>query len=102
MIFHFHPQRNDKKLALRMAGDVLEINGQDFDFSSVEEGDTLPTTAIKSEWIAGPVTRKNGELSINLLLPIGPNATGNFRFPAVLKKDINGPVDLEKIRRVGQ
>ena len=99
MIFRFHPQRSDKTLTLMVTNDVLSLNGKEFDFSTVEEGDTLPATAIQSDWFAGPITRKKGMLEITLLLPLGPDAPTNQRFPATLHQSINGLVDLTKVER---
>lgn len=99
MIFNLHPQRSDKTLVLMITNEVLHLNGQDFDFSNVKEGDLLPATAIQSDWFVGPVTRKDGEIVIELLFPLGPDATTNQRFPATLRQTTSGNVDLTKVER---
>ncbi len=83
-----------------MTDDVLEVNGDEFDFSSVEEGVTLPVAAINSDWFAGPVTRQSGQIHVAILLPLGPDAPTNQRFPGKLQQDRNGLIDLSKVERV--
>lgn len=99
MIFTLIPQRCDETLALRVTGDVLEINGVQFDFSSVEEGHVLPPSAVQSPWVAGPVTRKKGRIHAEILVPLGPDARTNERFPGELHQDHNGLVDLTRVER---
>jgi hypothetical protein len=88
----FLPQRRDERLELHRAGDVLTINGEEFDFAPLPEGATLPAEAIDSDWITGPVERIEGALHMTLILPHGPRAAEATRFPAALFVNGNGPV----------
>lgn len=77
----FTPQRRADTLAASVAGDVLTINGEAFDFSGVGEGDILPADAISTSLIVHDVTRVAGELQITLILPHGADASEAARFP---------------------
>ena len=89
------PMRRDAQLTLSKSGDVLTINGEDFDFSGLPNGATLPLSAINSHWFAGDVTRDEaGELTVPLILPHGYNAPVETRFPAPLENVADGRVDL--------
>lgn len=92
MIIKLSPQRRDDSLLVQKTGDVLRINGTDYDFSVVPNGATLPKDAITCDLIAGDVERDiNGVLTIPLLMPVGPTPTTEQAFPA----DIVDPADGE-------
>lgn len=81
--------------ALARDGDVLTINGEDFDFSPLGPGDSLPRNAIANDWFAGPVERDvDGTLSVPLILPIGSRASQAAREPEPITLTKNGPVAL--------
>lgn len=88
------PQRRDDVLEVVKNGDALIINGEVFDFSSISEGDTLPSQAIDSAWFIGDVERLGGEISLTLLLPNPRNYSQEQAFPAVLLDVPNGVVAL--------
>jgi hypothetical protein len=88
------PQRRDVPVSLARYGDVLVIDGVDFDFGPLADGDVLPDETIDSPWFAGPVTRIDGRLHLTLVLPHGPNAPPETRFPASLDLTADGPVEL--------
>lgn len=90
------PQRRDDTVIYQIAGDVIIVNGEPFDFSKVEEGDVLPKEAIKSEWFASDVTRINGELEFSLVLPNPWNYSQAQAFPAPLFITKNGLLNLPK------
>lgn len=94
MIITFSPMRSDAPLTLSRQGDVLTINGEEFDFTALPEGATLPGDAVRSDWIAGEVSRKEGRLHIPLILPHGANAPGTTRHPEPITLNDDGPVDL--------
>ncbi|MCR8550875.1 hypothetical protein M4578_23870 [Salipiger sp. P9] len=95
MILTFSPMRRDDALALSVAGDVLTINGEPFDFSVLSAGATLPCAAISCGWIAGDVERDAaGELTVPLVLPHGGQAPQETLFPAPLAVTAEGPVTL--------
>ena len=96
MIIHLSPQRRDDALTVSKAGDLLVVNGEAFDFSKVEEGDTLPLGAIKSMWFSGDVFRVDGELSVTLLFPNPWNYSPEQAFPVPLQNVPNGAVALPK------
>jgi len=81
MIINFSPVRGDVQPTVSVSGDVLTINGATLDLSGIPEGATLPADAIASDWIAGPVTRSSGVLSVTLVSPHGANAPEETRFP---------------------
>jgi len=81
MIINFSPVRGDAQPIISVSGDVLTIDGATLDLSVVPEGATLPADAIASDWIAGPVTRSSGVLSLTLVSPHGANAPEETRFP---------------------
>ncbi|MNI74359.1 hypothetical protein D3C73_1304410 [compost metagenome] len=86
------PQRRDDTLAVVKTGDVLNINGEDFDLSRIDEGDTLPGSAISSHWFAGDVDRVDGELIVTLLFPNPFNYSHEQAFPVPLENVPDGPV----------
>lgn len=88
------PVRLDETLTASLAGDVLTLNGEAFDFGPLPEGATLPAEAIDSEWIVGPVSRIDGELHLTLRLPHGPNPSQAVAFPALLTVLEDGPIPL--------
>lgn len=86
------PQRRDDTLEVIKNGDVLKVNGKDFDFSPVGEGDTLPRQAIDSLWFVGDIERVNGELILTLLLPNPRDYSQEQAFPVPLVNVMDGPV----------
>lgn len=90
----WHPQRRDDTLAVVKSGDVLTINGEAFDFSTLPDGATLPREAIACDLIAGPVERVDGVLIVPLILPHGPKPSPAVAFPAHLDDVPDGPVEL--------
>ena len=95
MKISFVPQRRDDTLTVVKAGDVLTINGEDFDFSVIPPGATLPAAAVTSDFICGDVSRsEDGELELTLLLPHGPNPSEAVAFPAPLLDPEDGPLPL--------
>lgn len=94
MIINFSPVRMDETLAVERQGDVLYLNGEACDLGPLLEGATLPATAISSKWFAGQVDRENGELTLTLILPHGPNAPERTRFPQPITVSGDGLVEL--------
>lgn len=90
----FSPMRRDDTLTLSRTGDILTINGEAFDFSAVSDGATLPRDAVACEWLASDVERIGGVLHLMLILPSGPNATEETRFPQPITVTADGPIDL--------
>lgn len=94
MIINFSPVRMDEQLQVRRQGNVLEINGEVFDFGPLTEGATIPQSAIMSSWFAGPVERIDGELVLTLVLPHGANAPEETRFPQSITMVSDGLMPL--------
>lgn len=94
MQIKFNPQRRDDSLSVVKQGDILTVNGTEFDFSFVTEGATLPADAIDSDFFSGPVERIGGELHVTLTLPHGPNPSQAVAFPQPIIVTDNGPVGL--------
>ncbi|WP_055128529.1 hypothetical protein [Pseudomonas mediterranea] len=88
------PQRRDDILEVSKLGDVLTVNGEEFDLSPIGEGDTLPREAINSVWFAGPVDRSDGELVLTLLFPNPWNYSQAQAFPLPLENVPDGPVEF--------
>lgn len=88
------PQRRDDTLEVIKSGNVLVVNGEIFDFSPMGDGDTLPRSAIGSEWFTGDVDRENGELTVTLLFPNPSNYSPEQAFPVDLVDVPGGPVVL--------
>lgn len=94
MHISFSPQRRDDALELVKTGDKLRINGEMFNFGPLNEGDEIPSGEVPSEWIIGPVTRKNGLITLTVLLPHGPNPSSAVAFPAPVTVDQDGPIAI--------
>lgn len=90
----FSPQWRDASLSLSKFGDVLMVNGEEFDLSVVPDGATLPQDAISSDWFAGPVERIGGELHISVVLPHGPNPSQAVAFPQPITVNADGPIEV--------
>ena len=88
------PVRLDETLTASLAGDVLTLNGETFDFTQLPEGATLPAEAIDSEWFVGPVSRIDGEMHLTLRLPHGPNPSQAVAFPGPITVTEDGEIAL--------
>jgi hypothetical protein len=93
MLVQFSPVRSDEPLAASVRGDILTVNGTALDFGPLPEGASLPEGATGCDWIAGPVERQGGVLSLTLRLPHGPAAPAARRFPEPVAVTA-GPVPL--------
>ena len=81
MKLKFSPVRYDERLVASIVGDVITLNGIEFDFTPLKEGHILPVNAIETFWIVSDVTRKDGEIELTLLVPHGPNAPYSTLYP---------------------
>lgn len=93
MKISFSPMRRDSGLSLSVAGDVLTINGEAFDFTAVPDGATLPRAAVTGDWLASDVERVGGEIRLTLILPHGANAPQDTLFPQPVTVT-DGPVPV--------
>ena len=88
------PQRREDTLEVIKSGDILTINGTDYDFSVIPEGATLPQGAVDCEWLASDVERIDGTLHLTLLLPNAAQASYAARFPTPLLDPADGLLEL--------
>ena len=92
------PQRRDDRLTLSRTGDILTINREDFDFSGVPEGATLPRQAVACDWLASDVERIGGVLHLMLILPHGAPAPQETLFPEPIIDPADGRITLPAYR----
>jgi hypothetical protein len=88
------PQRRDDALEVSRTGAVLTVNGDAFDFSRMADGDTLPVSAISTQWFVGQVDKIDGELELTLILPLPANYSPEQAFPQALLISADGAVAL--------
>lgn len=88
--------RIDETLNISKIGETLIINGEEFDFSRIGEGDTLPSNAINSIWFIGDQTRVDGELVLSMFLPNPRNYSPEQAFPEPLIDVQDGFITLPK------
>ena len=93
MMIDFSPQLRAAPVVASVFGDILTVDGADYDFSPMAEGDVLPRDAVDCPWLASDVTRENGQVRLTLILPHGPDAPPETLFPAPVLAD-DGPVPL--------
>lgn len=80
-------------LVVFVQGSKLTINGEEFDFSFMESGSTLPRAAVVSPHLASDVVcDEGGVINLTLLVPIGPTPSADEAFPAVLEGKKYGTV----------
>lgn len=96
MIISLSPQRCDEALEVSKAGDVLTINGESFDFTSLPDGATIPDGVVPCQLVVGPVERIGGSISITLILPHGPNPSEAVAFPSPIENPPDGVIDLPR------
>ncbi|WP_103171619.1 hypothetical protein [Paracoccus sp. SY] len=88
------PQLCAAPFVMSAVGDVLTIDGMEYDFGPLAEGDVLPRDAVDCPWLASDVTRENGHVCMTLILPHGTTAPHETRFPEHLTITEDGPVEL--------
>jgi len=88
------PVRHDTPLTLHRAGDVLTINGAVYDLTALPDGALLPRAAVDCPWLVSDIERIDGTLHLTLILPHGPNAPQDTRFPQPITLTGDGPVAL--------
>ena len=89
------PVRSDSEAALvAIKGASLVISGAEFDFSFLNDGDTLPNAAIESDVICSDVTRTGDTIELTIRLPHGPDAPESVRFPQPILVEQDGPITL--------
>lgn len=94
MIIKLSPVRSDSRIFISVNGNTIFINEEPFDFSQLQDGETLPRAAIDSPWFADDVKRIDGVLHVALVLPHGAYADEAARFPEPITVIQDGPVQL--------
>lgn len=97
MIINLSPQGRNDTLSVSRRGDVLTINGQDYDLSLIPDGATLPNAheATGCEFITGDIKRVDGTLHITLILPHGDLPQPQERlFPQPIINPEDGEIKL--------
>ncbi|MCF5550303.1 hypothetical protein L6218_05990 [Pseudomonas syringae pv. syringae] len=94
MIIKLSPQRRDDTLEVIKAGNTLTVNGELFDFSRMVDGDTLPFSAVTSQWFIGNFDMVGDELTLTLVLPNPANYSPEQAFPIDLVSVPDGLVAL--------
>lgn len=94
MIINLSPVRDDSTINISVNQDVITLNGVDYDFSPLQEGDSVPASAVESPWFTGEVTRTLGEVIVTIRLPHGAYAGEAARFPVPITVIQDGPVQL--------
>lgn len=89
-----NPQRRDDAITVSKLGDILTINGVDYDFSVIPDGATLPASAVDCEFISGDIERIGGVLHLAITLPHGSNPSQAVAFPAPLINPADGVLEL--------
>lgn len=94
MIINLSPIRMDEAVVVAIQGDVLTVNGADYDFSQLEEGGVLPRAAANCPELLSDVTRLDGEIILTLVLPYRSDAPEAVRFPQPIHTTEDGPIRL--------
>lgn len=86
MRINLYGERTDEVLVAVKDGDSLILNGEQFDFSQLGEGDTLPFGSVVCRWVPTTTTvdRINGQVIISLNLPNPWNYSPEQAFPEPL------------------
>lgn len=89
------PVRADETVStVSKLGAALIINSEEFDFGFLDDGDTLPRSAITSGEIHSDVIRNGDVIELTLRLPHGPDAPESVRFPQPILVEQDGPITL--------
>lgn len=94
MKISFSPIRRDNRSTFAVSGDVLTVDGVNYDFGPLNEGDTLPRSAVSGDWLASDVTRESGQIKLTVYLAHGVKAPAAARFPSPITALIDGLLDL--------
>ena len=94
MHISFAPQRRDDALVVLMTDDVLTVNAEAFDFTSLPDGASIPAGEVPCEFVVGPVERIHGVIHLTLILPHGSNPSHAVAFPQPLMITADGPINL--------
>lgn len=83
MKIKYTPVRMDEQLTASVVdADKIILNGEELDFSPLLEGETIEAVYVDNPWVSGTAKRVGGEVYITLIVPHGPNAPHETRFPS--------------------
>ena len=82
---------DDLSLVITKSGEVLTINGTQYNLGDISEGSTLPNP---EDPFAGDITRTGGNVELTLLFPLGADASQEQRFPVPIIDPVDGEVTL--------
>lgn len=73
MIITFIPSRNEP-LTVQVAGDAIILNGEEYDFSPLQEGEDILAAHTSCSWFQRTIERINGVIHVTLICPFGAPA----------------------------
>lgn len=88
------PQRRDDDQVVSVLGDVITLNGVEYDFSPLSDGDFLDSDAFEEGGLVLGAKREGGKLTITMILALGAEPSEAARFPQPLTNVADGPVEL--------
>lgn len=88
------PRLDHSGLSISKHGDVLTINGSEYDFSVIPDGATLPASAVDCPFLTGGIERIDGDLHLTLRLPHGGNPSPAVAFPQPIIDPPDGVLEL--------
>lgn len=94
MIINLRPVQMDETLSVSKDGDVLTINGEQYDFSTLPEGATINEGSIPSQWIVSDVDRIDGKVVLTLLMPFSGLPPRHVTFPSPIIDPPDGEIIL--------
>lgn len=97
--FEFFPVADADPITYEVAGGVLTVNGEAFDFGPLADGDILPVSAVGNaeSWLRSTeVLRDGGRIRVCVVMPFDSSATLplHVRHPDGIMVDEDGRVPL--------
>lgn len=85
-----------ERLSVAKMGSSLVINGREYDFGRMQDGDSLydVSTAVDSPYVFGELHKVEGVVQMELVFPIGINAPHEAKFPESILITEDGAVTL--------
>lgn len=97
MIINLSPTPSDEEApVVVVTGQVITVNGEDFDFGIVPAGYTLPRGSVDSPWFENSevIRDHDGNLIVTMRFPYPEGAGEDMRFPTPINVTEDGPLDL--------
>jgi hypothetical protein len=95
MLINLSPIFEGERITVSTAGDVVTINGVNFDFTPLEIGGSIPATAVDPSRFVGEISRDSaGNLVMYLLYGHALDASEEARYPLPITTAGDGPVEL--------